>query len=122
MSIRKGPRTLTARQVILFFFDLKDSELEIYSDLLKNGPATTKDLGERMKKDRSPIYKVVTKLHSCGLVNKVSRKQGGGAIYYIYEAVDPQDVQDQLLERLDSWINATQGAARRAGSELRKGS
>ena len=121
MGIRKGPRTLTTMQVILFFFDIKESELEIYSDLLKNGPATTKDLGERLKKDRSPVYKVVTKLHSCGLVNKVSRKMGGGAIYYVYEAVDPQDVQDQLLERLDSWVNATQGAARKAGSELRKG-
>ena len=121
MSIRKGPRTMTPRQVLLFFFDLKESELDVYSDLLRNGPATSKELGERLKKDRSPVYKVVTKLHNCGLVDKVSRKQGGGAIYYLYKAVDPDKVQDLLIGRLDGWNNSLQNAARRVSSELRNG-
>lgn len=110
---------MTPRQVVLFFFDIKDSDLVVYLDLLRNGPATAKDLGERLKKDRSPVYKVVTKLHSCGMVDKVSRK-GDGGIYYVYQAVDPDVVQDLLVDRMGQWHDSLVVCARKASSDLRK--
>jgi predicted transcriptional regulator len=121
MGARSGPREMTPKQVVLHFFEIKEPELTIYQELLRNGPATSKDLSMRMGKDRSPVYKTVTKLYSCGLVEKVLRKRGDGGLFYVYAAVDPDRVQDMLWERIEGWYDSLKCSVRKASTELKKG-
>jgi len=116
---RLGSRKrIGCEDAIRCFFDLKAAELEIYRDLHRNGPATAQEIGRRIGKDRSTAYRGVTHLVKNGLVKKGVKKQKSGGIYHTYLAVEPEKVQDILMDRIDDWYQTLKKAAERASVEL----
>lgn len=108
----------TCENALICFFDLSTKEVDLYRDLLRNGPSTAMELGDRICRDRSTAYRAVTDLVDCGLVEKVKKVQDGGGIYHVYQAVEPEHVQNMLLERIEMWHDQMKSAARRTRDEL----
>ena len=108
----------TCENALMCFFDLTGREVDLYRELLKNGPSTATELGGRIGRDRSTAYRSVTSLVDNGLVVKARRIQEGGGIFHVYEAVDPDEVQKMLLERIEMWHDQMKSAARKTRDEL----
>jgi len=121
MREKKRGVKMSSIDALLYFFDLKETELCIYKDLLREGPATAKVLGERLGKDRTPAYTGVMRLVKCGLVKRSVKKKDEGGIYYTYDAVEPERVQDLLMDRIDEWHTTVTSSVGRLSSDLRKG-
>ena len=101
------------------FFDLSPLEVKVYRDLLDNGSGTAIDIGKRIERDRSTAYRSVTTLVNNGLAVKDLKNREGGGIFYIYEAVDPEEVQIMLKEMIDSWYQEMQKVVEQASASLR---
>ncbi|MGA1822860.1 MAG: helix-turn-helix domain-containing protein [Thermoplasmatota archaeon] len=108
----------TCENALICFFDLTAKEIDLYRDLLRNGPSTAAELGDRICRDRSTAYRAVTDLVNCGLVEKVKKVQEGGGIYHVYQAVEPEMVQEMLMERIETWHDQMLKAVSRTRDEL----
>ncbi|MDG6225550.1 MAG: helix-turn-helix domain-containing protein [Candidatus Thermoplasmatota archaeon] len=111
---------MSTDEMMEFFFHIKGEDLCIYRDLLKSGPATAKELGGRMGKDRGPVYSGVTSLVRTGLVRKTVKKRKAGGLYYVYDAMEPEKVHDLLCERIKDWQNSIESSLTKVCSDLRK--
>lgn len=107
-------------EMMEFFFHIKGEDLCIYRDLLKNGAATAKELGGRMGRDRGPVYSGVTSLVRTGLVKKTVKKRKAGGLFYVYNAVEPENAHDLLCERIKDWQNSIESSLTKVCSDLRK--
>lgn len=87
-------------------FGLKDSELDVYFSLL-SGLKTVEDISEKVRKDRSTVQRVLNKLHTKGLVVRETQNIPRGGYFYRYEAVDSDQIRDQILKQLEEWYRAT---------------
>ncbi len=87
------------------FFDLSPLEIKVYRDLLGKGPGTALDLAGRIQRDRSTAYRSLTKLVKNGLAVKDLNNREGGGIYHVYQAVDPDMVQNMLMETINIWYD-----------------
>jgi predicted transcriptional regulator len=101
------------------FFDLSPLEVKVYRDLLDNGSGTAIDIGKRIGRDRSTAYRSVTTLVNNGLAVKDLKNREGGGIFYVYDAVEPEEVQVMLKEMIDSWYQEMQKVVDRASASLR---
>jgi predicted transcriptional regulator len=109
---------LNCDNAVKCFFDLNQKELDLYRDLVRNGPSTASELGERICRDRSTAYRSVSGLVENGLVEKKRMVQDGGGIFHVYQAVEPVRVQEMLHSRIDSWYRVMKKTADRAGDDL----
>jgi predicted transcriptional regulator len=87
-------------------FGLRDSELDVYFALL-SGLKTVEDISEKVGKDRSTVQRVLNKLHSKGLVIRETQNIPRGGYFYEYQAVESDQIRDQILKQLEEWYKAT---------------
>mgnify|MGYP002394945065 FL=1 len=120
MDVRSFPVKETSRcqDALMCFFDISGRELNLYRELLANGPLTASQMGDRICKDRSTAYRAATSLVGNGLAVKKKEIQEGGGIFHIYEAVPPSDVKNMLRERIKSWYRDMTEAVERTEEEL----
>lgn len=120
MNIKSFPKPgANCENAIRCFFDLNNQDLKVYRDLLENGPGTAIELGTRIGRDRSTAYRSVTKLVDNQLAVKKIRNREGGGIYHYYEAKDPEEVQELLIEAIEEWYDNVKGVVERTARELR---
>jgi predicted transcriptional regulator len=120
MDIKSFPKIgANCENAIRCFFDLTSQDINVYRDLLENGPGTALELGERIERDRSTAYRSVSKLVENELVVKKIRNREGGGIYHVYEAVDPETVQKILIEAIEEWYSNVRTVVGKTAGELR---
>jgi predicted transcriptional regulator len=110
---------LNCENAIKCFFDLSSQDLKVYRELLFKGPGTALEIGGRIGRDRSTAYRSASKLVENQLAVKKVRNRDGGGIFHVYEAVDPDDVQDLLKEAIEEWYVNVRSVVDRTAHELR---
>jgi predicted transcriptional regulator len=105
MDIRMFPRKMgsNCENAIKCFFDLNTQDLHVYRELLEKGPGTALEIGDRIERDRSTAYRSVSKLVENRLAVKKIRNREGGGIFHVYEAVEPEKVQEMLIDAIEEW-------------------
>jgi predicted transcriptional regulator len=121
MDMKLFPRYMSSNceNAIRCFFDLNNQELHVYRELLEKGPGTAVEIGKRIERDRSTAYRSVTKLVDNQLVVKKTRNREGGGIFHVYEAVEPEMVQDMLIDAIEEWYRNVRTVVERTAVELK---
>jgi len=74
--------------------DISDTELQIYSYILKNSYATVKDIVNNLKLSRQTVHEKLQKLVELGLVEREPAKKG-----YKYKAKGGKELILKLIKR-----------------------
>ena len=93
----------TCENAMSCFFNLNPLETAAYRALVLEGPLTAKELGEKLKKDRSTSYRALKNLMSAGLCYKETRTIEAGGYYHVYSAMDPGEVKKEIQRMADMW-------------------
>lgn len=121
MDVRKFPREMgsNCENAIKCFFDLSSQDLKVYRELLERGPGTALEIGKRIGRDRSTAYRSASKLVDNHLAIKKVRNREGGGIFHVYEAMEPDMVQEMLKEAIEEWYVNVRSVLDRTALELR---
>ncbi len=121
MDVKLFPRRMSSNceNAIRCFFDLSTQDLKVYRELLENGPGTAIEIGNRIGRDRSTAYRSVSKLVDNRLAFKKIRNREGGGIFHVYEAVEPDKVQEMLIETIEEWYTNVKSVVEKTSRELR---
>ena len=74
--------------IIRCVFDFNDLDLNVYKKLKEEGESRADDLSQKLKKERSTVYRSLQKLTSCGLCIKKTNKITTGGYYHTYSSID----------------------------------
>jgi len=87
------------------FFGLNSSDISIYINLLKSEGLKIEEIGKLTKKRYNSIYKSLQKLMMAGIVIREKRVIEEGGYYYIYKAVKPKFLAQNMRDMLEKWYN-----------------
>ena len=85
---------------------LRTTEVDTYFALL-SGEKTVEEIRKIIKRDRTTVQRVLSRLHKKGLVVREARTFPRGGYYYVYRAVSTEDVRRRILEQLERWYEET---------------
>ncbi|MHA1216417.1 MAG: helix-turn-helix domain-containing protein [Candidatus Thorarchaeota archaeon] len=85
---------------------LRTTEVQTYFSLL-DGKKSVEEIRKIVKRDRTTVQRVLSRLHEKGLVVREARTFPRGGYYYIYRAVSTEEVKQRILEQLDRWYQET---------------
>lgn len=86
-------------------FRLTDTEAKTYFTLVEKS-LNVQQLAERLGKDRSTSQKILRRLVSEGLAQRVRELHPNGGMKYIYQAADFRDVKSKMAAAAESWLKA----------------
>src|SRR5215208_3658881 len=87
----------TVKDLFVYLYDLSPLELELLFLLVKNSndkntnskkSMTLEELGKKVNRDKSTVFKSLQKLVLLGIVNKDTKTINGGGYYHVYSAID----------------------------------
>lgn len=99
-------------------FSLNDFEVEVYRAAGRSGPVRADELADRMKRDRSTVYRALQKLMSCGMVHRETRSLEKGGYYHVYEAVGKDILKAKLERCVEEWSGRMREALARFEEQI----
>lgn len=93
----------TCENAMSCFFNLNPLETAVYKILVLEGPLTAKELGNKLKKDRSTSYRALKNLMSAGLCYKETMTIEAGGYYHVYTALPPGEVKEEIERMAEVW-------------------
>lgn len=84
-------------------FNLNPCEVQVYRLLLKEGPLTANDVGEKIERSPNSAYRFLRSLMACNLVFKKQRNRPEGGYFYRYYPQDPEEVRSRLRDFKTEW-------------------
>ncbi len=82
---------------------LKGLDLQTYKTLCRQGEMTVDVLSERLHKEKSTVYRSLQNLLRAGLVSRKKNVMEGGGYYYVYRALDPHVLKQNLIANINQW-------------------
>jgi predicted transcriptional regulator len=83
--------------------DIEERDVKLYFSLLGSGPKKVGDIASMVKQDYTTTYNSIQRCMRAGLVFRDKKTYRRGGRYYVYEAVEPEDVAKRSLETLEQW-------------------
>ncbi len=94
-SIREAIHTIKCDNILECFFGLNELDVLIYKCLI-NKPMRSQEIARIVKRGENAVYKSLQKLIICKLVLREKRCYENGGYYYVYVAVDPKKVAENM--------------------------
>jgi len=94
---------ISCKDVLQCVFELNKLDFHVYKLLRQKGESRADDLAEKMKKERSTVYRSLQKLKSCGLCTKNTKNIDTGGYYHIYSCSNPKKVKKEMEICIDEW-------------------
>ena len=88
--------------LLCFLFDFNQRDIDIYRHLLKH-EQRAEDIATTMHKDRSTIHRSLRRLVNGGFCTRERRLVDGGGRYFVYLAVDPEQVKEHIRSCIKGW-------------------
>jgi predicted transcriptional regulator len=92
--------------VIRCIFNFNNLDLNVYKKLLEDGESKAQDLANKLKKERSTVYRSLQKLTKCGLCIKKSNKISTGGHFHTYECIDSKLIKMKIESCLNDWYKS----------------
>lgn len=89
--------------VIQCILGLNKLDIKVYKTLKQTGEIRADELAEKLKKDRSSIYRSLQKLACCRLCIKEQRNIENGGYYHIYRFSNIAKIKKELEGKIDNW-------------------
>lgn len=97
-------RDLECEDLLECLYELNDLDRRVYRRLSgADDPLTVDELAEEVSRERSTVYRSVQRLLQFGLVQKEQVNYDRGGYYHVYRVTDPDDVADQMQDKLNDW-------------------
>jgi predicted transcriptional regulator len=96
---------ICCNDVIQCIFDLNELDISVYNILKKVGSSRATSLADKLKKERSTVYRSLQKLTCAGLCNKKTMTISKGGYYHIYECVNTKKTKEKIEKCIDIWYN-----------------
>jgi predicted transcriptional regulator len=90
-------------EVIKCIFDFNNLDINIYKTLIEEGEISAKDLANKLKKERSTVYRSLQKLTNCGLCLKITNKILAGGHYHTYKSIEPKLAKKKIESCINNW-------------------
>ena len=89
--------------IIKCIFDFNNLDFNVYKKLKGDGESTAKDLSNKLKKERSTVYRSLQKLTKCGLCIKKTNKIKTGGHFYTYKSIDSNLLKSKIESCINDW-------------------
>lgn len=91
--------------VLECLFDLSELDKKVLKKLNDGGEYRSSELGEKLDRDQSTVYRSLENLVSCGLVYKEKNTIRKGGYYYLYSSRPLDKIRDEAKKCLDEWYS-----------------
>lgn len=103
MKFIREYENISCTDVLQCVFELNKLDFNIYKTLKIVGEARADVLANKMKRERSTVYRSLQKLTSCGLCMKKTKTIESGGYYHIYSCNNPKQVKKEIESCIDEW-------------------
>lgn len=94
--------TADSGELLEQLFGLNRLDRTVYEVLLlADGPRRIDDLAVEVDRDRTSVYRSLTRLRADGFVTRSERSLDSGGYYHVFEAVSPAIVAEKMRQRLN---------------------
>lgn len=93
----------TCKEIVQCAFSLNDLEIETYQSMVESGPIRADELADKMKKDRSAVYRSLQKLLTCEMCFREVKSLDKGGYFYIYTALGKDELKAKLEKCIEEW-------------------
>ena len=100
----------TCNDIIQCSFGLSDFDLDVFRAMIKFGPIRADDLANKMKKERSPVYRALQRLTTCNMCYRETKYLQKGGYYHLYSAISKKILKHKLEQCVNEWNNRIQDA------------
>jgi predicted transcriptional regulator len=95
---------LECEDLLECLYELNELDRRIYRRLSgADSPLTVDELAASVARERSTVYRSVQRLLQFGLVQKEQVNYDRGGYYHVYRVTDPDEVADQMQDKLNDW-------------------
>jgi len=105
MKIKTPTEPNTCEDILQCLYNLNELDLTVYQSLKKTGPIRADKLAQKLKKERSTIYRSLQKLNHCGICIKKTNTIEQGGYYHTYICNDLNDIKQSLDHCIDDWYH-----------------
>ena len=103
MKFIREYENISCTDVLQCVFELNKLDFNIYKTLKIVGEARADVLANKMKRERSTVYRSLQKLTSCGLCMKKTKTIESGGYYHLYSCSDSKQVKKEIESCIDEW-------------------
>jgi len=90
--------------ILARIFNLEQRDVKLYYTLLASGPMKITQISSAMNQDYTTTYLSVRRCMQARLIFRSRSTYRRGGRFYLYEAVDPEEILSRARETLQSWI------------------
>ena len=95
---------LECEDLLECLYELNELDRRVYRRLSgAEEPLTVDELAAAVTRERSTVYRSVQRLLQFGLVQKEQVNYDRGGYYHVYRLTDPDEVADQMQDKLNDW-------------------
>ena len=109
-SVNISSSVTKCNSILQSVLNLSPLEVMIYRLLVQEGPMRSDELASMINKNRSTAYRSLENLVACNVCRKNTRTLERGGKYYIYSAVPPSDVRENMQQCTDRWYKTVSEA------------
>jgi predicted transcriptional regulator len=92
--------------IIRCIFDFNNLDLNVYKKLKEDGESTAQNLSDKLKKERSTVYRSLQKLTKCGLCIKKTNKINTGGHYHTYKCIESELIKKKIESCINEWYKS----------------
>jgi|Deesub1362A_J573_1020465.scaffolds.fasta_scaffold00216_14 predicted transcriptional regulator len=107
-SIYEILNSLTCDDVLTCFYGLKELDAQVYKVLVKKGQMKIDEISTILERRENTVYKSLQRLMAHGLVIRRQEILRKGGYYFLYQAIDPSRVVNEMKEVLKEWYSKIQ--------------
>jgi predicted transcriptional regulator len=89
--------------IIKCIFDFNELDFKVFKLLNKDGESTAQILANKLKKERSTVYRSLQKLTNCGLCIKNTSNISTGGHYHTYKSIKTKFVKTKIESCINDW-------------------
>lgn len=106
MRLIDSSKKICCDDVIRSIFDFNELDLKVYKKLNEDGELKAKELADKLKKERSTVYRSLQKLTKCGICIKKTNKITTGGHYHTYKCIDSKLVKSKIEKCVNDWYKS----------------
>ena len=95
---RKGA---TCTELLICLYDLKQTDIDVIYEVARREQATLDEVSGFVKRDRSTVYRSLSKLVSLSLVYKRTKTLKDGGYYHVYTAAEESQIRELARLRVE---------------------
>ncbi len=113
-------KNASCNELLCAVYSLNPVDLDVFYQLVGGNPAGLDELAQKVKRDRTTVYRSLQKLVSNQLCYKEAKLLKEGGYYHLYSATELAKIKDQAEQRVKAITTSLDIMLRNFESDVRK--